>query len=222
MLPTFRKFRLPIALATSSVFLLSGCGNMDPAILAGLPGDILNGASTIRDIGRNPRDLGNIARVVTLIATVHRYAVLTAAQKQHVEVVVEKHYQGMVAKEKKSLKPQYENKKAEVRKRAAAKAAAVKDKDPAAAKKVEVETEKEVQKVDLEWDQAARSSVSKNYGTDFAVPVTSAEGKPVVAFASVKESGVSVSNDSYIADQSGSLAEGSKVKHDGRTYAVLE
>ncbi|MES2708559.1 MAG: hypothetical protein V4726_18340 [Verrucomicrobiota bacterium] len=222
MLDMFRRFKLPVALASGAALTLTGCGNMNPAVLAGLPGDILNGASTIRDIGRNPHDLGNISRMVSLVATVHKYAVLTAAQRQHVEVVVENHYQGMVAKEKKSLKPQYENKKAEVRKRATVKSAAVRQKDPSAAAKVKAEAEKEVQQVDLEWEKAAKSEVAKNYGTDFAVPVTSAEGKPVVAFATVKDSGVSVSDNSYIADQSGTLAKGSKVSHGGKTYAVLE
>lgn len=222
LLSTFRRVKAPVALASITAFTLTGCANMDPGMLATLPGDILNGASTIRNLKDNPRDLGNIARVITLVATVQRYAALTAAQRQHVEVVVTKHYDGMVAKEKKALKPQYEAKKTEVRKRAAVKSSAVKRTNPAAASKVDAEAEKELKDVDLEWDKAAKSSVAKNYGTDFAVPVTSAEGKPVVAFASVKDSGVSVSKDSYIADKTGTLAEGSKVKHDGKTYAVLD
>ncbi|MDB6135337.1 MAG: hypothetical protein JWM59_3580 [Verrucomicrobiales bacterium] len=218
MLPVFRRFQPPIALASAAALTLTGCATMDPSMLATLPGDLLNSASTIRDIHRNPGDLGNITRVITLVATVHRYAQLTMAQRQHVEVVVSRHYDGMVQKEKKTLRPQYETKKAEVRKRAAVR----KKQNPTAAAKVEAETEKEVQQVDLEWNKAAKASVAKNYGTDFAVPVANEEGKPVVAFATVKESGVSVSDSSYISDKPGTLAEGSKVSHGGKTYAVLD
>ena len=200
---------------------LTSC-SMDPAIMAGVPLDLLNGVSTIRDIRRNPGDVGNIVRVMALVATVHKYAVLSAAQKRHVETVVARRYETMVTKEKKSLRPKYASKKAEVQKRGAAKVAAARQNNPNSAAKVEAETAKEVEKVDIEWEKDAKSSVAKNYGTDFAVPITNAEGKPVVAFASVKESGVSVSDNSYISDKPGNLAEGSKVKHGGKTYAVLD
>lgn len=222
MLSSIRRFRRPLALVCFPALLLSGCEGMDPSALQNLPGDIMGGLSDIRHIHSNPSDLNNINRVIRLVATVHRYAALTAAQRQRVEVTVTRHYDGMVAKEKRSLSPQYSKKKAEVKKQGAVRATEAKKKSPAAADKVEEDTKKEVEKLDLEWEKAAKSSVAKNYGTDFAVPVTTSEGKSVVAFASVKDSGVQVSDSSYIADKPGSLADGSKVKHGGKTYAVLD
>lgn len=222
MLASIRRLRRPIVLACFPALFLSGCEGMDPSMLQNLPGDVMGGLSDIRNIGSNPGDFHNIDRIIRLVATVHRYAALTAVQRQRVEVTVARHYDGMVAKEKRSLSPQYAKRKAEVKKQGAVRVAEAKKKSPSSAAKVEAETEKEVKKVDLEWEKAAKSSVAKNYGTDFAVPVTSSEGKPVVAFASVKDSGVQVSDSSYIADKSGSLAGGSQVKHDGKTYAVLD
>lgn len=207
----------PVVLLTCLV--MSGCVGMDPAILTGLPGDILAGRSAIQDLARRPTNIYDVQRKVQgaafIIATVQKYAVLTASQKRQVEQVVTRKYNGYVQQEKKKLAPQYNKQKAEARKRAVAKAGA----NPA---KADAEVKKEVEKVDLEWEKAARTSVAKNYGTDFAVPVQNPDGKTVVAFASVKNSGVSVSSSSYEVASPVTAGKGTPtVAHSGKQYAVL-
>ncbi len=206
---------------------LSGCVGIDPAAMSTLPGDIMAMPHMVRDIGSRPTNPSDVMRKVdrtlALIAVVQRYAELSAAQKRRVEQVVERRYNTMVAQEKRALAPRYANRKAEVRNRGAARVAEARKKSPAAAARAESEAQKEAEKVDLEWDKAARSSVAKNHGTDFAVPVRNPDGKAVVAFASVKESGVSVSNSAYeVQGTTASLNSSSKISHSGRTYAVLD
>lgn len=91
---------------------------------------------------------------------------------------------------------------------------------------VRAEEKVEIAKIDLEWDKAARSSVASNYGTDFAVPVQNAEGKAVVAFASVKESKISVSAAAYeLAGTSRQLvaaaSTGKEISHEGQSYKLI-
>ncbi|MFN0125114.1 MAG: hypothetical protein ACKV19_00310 [Verrucomicrobiales bacterium] len=198
-----------------------------PGCVSTLPTDLMAVPGMVQDIASEPTDaydvIRKVDRTLALIAVVRRYAELTAPQKQRVEQVVTRRYNGMVAKEKKALAPRYAGRKAEVQKRGAARVAEARKKSPAAAAKAESETKKEVEKVDVEWDKAARSSVAKNQGTDFAVPVKNSSGKAVVAFASVKESGVSVSNSAYeVEGTTASLNSNKKISHSGRTYAVLD
>jgi|GEM_PF-1162548 len=225
MTAALHRLRLPITIALLAA--LPGCVSIDPAALSTLPGDLMAMPGTIRDIGSRPNSASDIIRKVdrtlALIATVQRYAELTTVQKQRVEQVVTRRYDTMVAKEKKSLAPRYANRKAEVQKRGAARVAEARKQNPSAAARVETETKKEAAQVDMEWDKAAKSSVAKNYGTDFAVPVKNPDGKTVVAFASVKDSGVSVANSSYeVEGTTASLNSSKKISHSGRTYAVLD
>ncbi len=223
MLSLIRYCRLPLTLVT--VISVTGCQSMEvnPLALAGAAAGLAGGGfGGVRNLGRRPTSVGDVMSKVhttmAIIAVVREFARLSEAQKQHVERTVERKYNGLVQKEKSNLAPTYVAKKAAVKKKARAEVA----RNPAAAPKIEAETAKEEQKVDLEWDKAAKSSVAKNYGTDFAVPVENSEGKPVVAFASVKDSGVSVSGSSYEVASNKSLDEGQKIKHSGRTYAVLD
>lgn len=226
MLAFFRKLQFPVALLT--VVSMTSCVSIDPAAMATLPGDIMAMPGNIHSLRSRPNSAYDVMRKVdttlAIIATVQRYAALTTIQKQRVEQVVERRYQGMVQREKRALAPRYNTRKAEVQKRGTAKVAAARQKSPQAAAKAEAETKKEIEKVDLEWEKAAKTSVAKNHGTDFAVPVQNSEGKPVVAFASVKESGaVSVSSSSYeVQGTTASLNSSKKISHSGKTYAVLD
>jgi hypothetical protein len=249
MLKLLRRFRLPGVFVC--LLALTGCETVNPGMLGGLPGvpgmgafpgmgaggyggtssgaygDIASTTGNIRTLtsgGDSPAAMmAKIYAAGALIATVQRYAALSASQRQQVETTVTRRYDGFVQKEKRALAPQYARRKAEVNRKAQIRIAEAKAKRPTSVAKVEAEAKREVAKVDLEWEKAARSSVAKNYGTDFAVPVTNADGKAVVAFASVKESGVSVSDSSYqVASSSSSLKSSTKISHSGKTYAVLK
>ncbi len=220
-----RCLHTPVAILFSAA--LTGCVSVDPAAFATLPGDIMSMRGGISDLTRRPSSphdvLRKVDRAMMIVATVHRYAALTTIQRQRVEQVVQRRYDGMVAKEKRALAPTYSSRKAEVRKRSQAKVAAARKSNPSAAAKAEKEAEQEIAQVDMEWDKAAKTSVKKNYGTDFAVPVSNSEGKPVVAFASVKDSGVKVSDSTYVVDSApASLGSKTQVAHDGKKYAVLD
>jgi hypothetical protein len=222
MFSILRRLQLPVVLVT-----VTGCATMDPAAVATLPGDLLALPGAIHTLGSRPTSahdvMHKVGTAMAIVATVQRYAALTTVQKRKVEQVVTRKYDGMVQREKRTLAPRYASRKSEVQKRGAAKVAQARKTSPAAAAKVEAETQKEVAKVDLEWEKAAKSSVARNYGTDFAVPVQNREGKAVVAFASVRESGVSVSDSSYeVASTPVALGSSQKVSHGGRTYAVLD
>lgn len=190
-------------------------------------GDLMSMPGNLRSLASRPTSAGDVLNKIqvatTIIATVQRYAALSAQQRQHVESTVTRKYDGMVRTEKRALAPKYASRREEVRKRGQIRIAEAKKQQPAAAAKIEAETRKEVANVDMEWEKAARSSVAKNYGTDFAVPVQNSNGKAVVAFASVKDSGVSVSDSSYeVASSTGSLSSSTKIAHSGKTYAVLK
>ncbi len=190
-------------------------------------GDLMSMPGNLRSLASRPTSAGDVLNKIhvatTIIATVQRYAALSAQQRQHVESTVSRKYDGMVRTEKQALAPKYASRREEVRKRGQVRFAEAKNQQPAAAARIEAETRKEVAKVDMEWEKAARSSVAKNYGTDFAVPVQNSSGKAVVAFASVKDSGVSVSDSSYeVAGSTGSLSSSTKIAHSGKTYAVLK
>jgi len=222
-----RFCRLPAAATVLLVGVLPGCVGLDPSAMQSLPYDIAALPGTMRDITSRPTSAADairkVDRTLALVATVRRYAELNQAQKQRVEQVVSRRYDTMVAKEKKSLAPRYATRKAEAQKRGQAKVAAARQQNPAAVSKAESEAKKEVAQVELEWDKAARSSVAKNQGTDFAVPVKNPDGKAVVAFASVKESGVSVSNAAYeVEGTTASLSSAKKISHSGRTYTLLD
>lgn len=227
MFTLLRRFQLPVALVTG--FMVTGCSTMEfnPAALASLPGDLMSLPGNVRSLGSRPTSahdvMHKVGTTLAIIATVQRYAALTTVQRRRVEQVVTRKYDGMVQKEKRALAPRYASRKSEVQKRGAAKVAATRKTNPTAAAKVEADTKQEVAQVDLEWEKAAKSSVAKNYGTDFAVPVQNPDGKAVVAFASVKDSGVNVSDSTYeVASTTASLGSSQKVSHAGRTYAVLD
>lgn len=71
--------------------------------------------------------------------------------------------------------------------------------------------------------QLTPTTPDKNCGTDFAVPVKNPDGKAVDAFASVKDSGVSVATSSYeLEGTTASLNSTKQISHSGRTHAVLD
>jgi hypothetical protein len=227
MFSIFRRVQLPGALVT--IAAVTGCATMEmhPSALATLPGDLMALPGAVHTLGTRPTSahdvMHKVGTAMAVVATVQRYAALTTVQKRRVEQVVTRKYDGMVQREKRALAPRYASRKSEVQKRGAAKVAQARKTSPAAVARVEAETKKEAAKVDLEWEKAAKSSVAKNYGTDFAVPVQNREGKAVVAFASVRESGVRVSDSSYeVASTPVALGSSQKVSHGGRTYAVLD
>ena len=79
----------------------------------------------------------------------------------------------------------------------------------------------------MEWRQAATAVVSRKYGSDFAVPIKTADNKSVVAFASLHATGVQVASDAYELDlPAAQLAvaarTGGRVEHEGRSVAVLD
>ncbi|MES2706703.1 MAG: hypothetical protein V4726_08895 [Verrucomicrobiota bacterium] len=181
-----------------------------------------------------PVSLGNIAAISK---TVRKYKNLGAGDQEILRRVAELKLDGLIAVEMKRLAPRFEQRKTVIRQKTQAKIAAVK-KQATASRKPAAEVEKEVTavkseetreiaQVDLDWKSAARAEVAKNYGTDFAVPVSNSEGKAVVAFASMKDSGVSISSAAYeLAGTPGQLASaadaGKKVTHDGASYALLD
>ena len=92
---------------------------------------------------------------------------------------------------------------------------------------IETEEKEAIQKIDLAWKSAAVAEVAKAYGTDFAVPVQNPEGKAVVAFAKLSESGISVSSAAYeLAGTSRQLVTaagaGQGISHESKTYALLD
>lgn len=182
----------------------------------------------------SPVSVGNIAAISK---TIRKYKNLGAGDQEILRRVAELKLDGLIAGEMKRLAPRFEQKKTLIRQKTQAKIATVRKQaaeaqKPAAAVEKEVavvqEAEsKEIAQVDLEWKSAARAEVAKQYGTDFAVPVSNPEGKAVVAFASVKDSGVSISPAAYeLTGSSGQLASaansGKKITHNGAAYALLD
>jgi Zn-dependent oligopeptidase len=188
-----------------------------------LPGDMMGLVGSARVLGSRPTGVGDVmvkaAAVMAIVAVVKKYADLNAAQRSRVERVVAQRYQRQIETEKRALAPKYAARRSEVKRKAAEKVAQVRQTSPAQAAKVEAEAKKEVAEVDTEWQKAAASSVSSKYGTNYAVPMSNPEGKPVVAFASVRDGQVDVASSAY--EVGGKVAEGSKVTHGGREYAVV-
>lgn len=181
-----------------------------------------------------PVSLKNIAAISK---TIRKYKNLGASDQEILRRVAGLKLDGLIAGEMKRIAPQFERKKAVIRQKsqakiatvrkqavAARKPAAVVEQEVAAVKTVE---DQEIARIDLDWKAAARAEVAKKYGTDFAVPVASPEGKAVVAFASIKDSGVSISSAAFeLAGTSAQLdaaaSAGRKVTHDGSDYALLD
>ena len=85
----------------------------------------------------------------------------------------------------------------------------------------------ELAAIDAEWRQAATQNVTQKYGSDFAVPVKTADNRSVVAFASVRASGVQVASDTYELNFSAAQfamarRAGVRVPHEGSQFAVLD
>lgn len=156
---------------------------------------------------------------MAIVATVKIYMVMNAAQRERVEHVVARRYERQIAEEKRALAPKYAARKAQVKKKAQTQVVQVRQQTPSHAARLEAEAAKELDEVDAEWQQAAAASVKSKYGTDYAVPVRNPDGKPVVAFATVKDGQVQVASSAY--ELGGDVKEGSKVKHGGRSYAVV-
>ena len=182
----------------------------------------------------SPVKLGDLARIAK---TVRKYKNLGASEQEIVRRVASLKLDGLVASQMKRLEPQFEKKKAAIRRKTQAKIATVKQqgatgRKPAAAVEkemaaVQAEEATAIRQIELEWRAAARTEVAKSYGSDFAIPVQNPEGKAVVAFASLRETGVSVSAASYelvgTSSQLASAASGGReVSHEGKSYALLD
>jgi hypothetical protein len=183
----------------------------------------------------SPVGLGDLARIVK---TVRKYKNLGASEQEILRRVASLKLDGLVATQMQRLEPQFAKKKADVRRKTQAKIATVRRQGTTAGKPaavvenevaaVQAEEVVEIRQIDLDWKAAARAEVAKSYGSDFALPVQNAEGKAVVAFASLRESGVSVSAAAYeLTGTSNQLATaaaqgGREVSHEGKSYALLD
>ncbi len=182
----------------------------------------------------SPVGVGDLSRIAK---TVRKYKALGASDQDVVRRIASMKFDGLVASEMQRLAPQFEAKKATVRKKAQArvaevrKKAAVRKAPPAEVERevaqVQAEETAAVAKIDAEWKSAARAQVAKRYGTDFAIPVSNPEGKAVVAFASVRDTSVSVSAASYEVvgtdrQLTAAASAGRKVSHEGRDYELLD
>lgn len=181
-----------------------------------------------------PVSIGNIAAISK---TIRKYKNLGAGDQEIVRRVAQLKLDGLVASEMQRLAPKFEQKKKVIRAQTQTKIATIRTKAAATKKPaaevaketatVQAEETKELASVDLEWKSAARAEVVKNYGADFAVPVANPEGKAVIAFASIKDSGVSVSSAAYeltgTSTQLATAAASHKtVTHEGSSYALLD
>jgi hypothetical protein len=215
----FARRSVTLALLAS----LCGCETMDTGSLMSVPGDMMGMVGAGHVLSHRPTSVGDVmvkaAAVMAIVAVVKKYADLSAAQRSRVERVVAQRYQRQLQNEKRALESKYAARRAAVKKDSEQKVAKARQQSPAQAAKVEAEAKKEMAEVDTEWRAAAASNVKSKYGTDYAVPMTNPEGKPVVAFASVKEGQVEVASSAY--EVGGKVAEGSKVTHAGREYAVV-
>lgn len=220
------------------LFLLISCGSTPQgADSTDLDGPVFGKKDETKFVAGtdgSPVSVGNIAAISK---TIRKYKNLGAGDQEILRRVAELKLDGLIAGEMRKLAPRFERKKtvirqktqtriATVRKQAAAvrKPAATVEKEVAA---VRAEETREIAQVDMEWKSAARAEVVRQYGSDFAVPVSNAENKAVVAFASVKDSGVSISSAAYeLAGTSSQLASaagsGKRITHDGGSYALLD
>lgn len=181
-----------------------------------------------------PVSLQNIAAISK---TIRKYKILGAGDQEILRRVAGLKLDGLIAGEMQRIAPQFEKKKAIVRQKFTAKIATVRKQAVAAGKPgavveqqvaaVKTGETQEMARIDLDWKAAAHAEVTKKYGTDFAVPVANPEGKAVVAFASIKDSGVSINSAAFelagTATQLDSAARaGRKVSHNGNGYALLD
>lgn len=224
-------------LSGACAVFLAGCAGTGNVDTTDLDGPVMGRKDETKFVaGTDGAEIGagDLARVAK---TIRKYKNLGASDQEIIRQVAAMKFQGLVAGEMKRLAPQFEKKKTEVRQRVAVKIAAAQRQGasgvkpaPAVAQEVaaaQAEEASEIKRIDLEWEEAAKTTVAAKYGTDFAVPVQNAEGKAVVAFASVKDSGISVAAASYeLAGTSSQLAAaasaGQKVSHEGETYALLD
>lgn len=228
---TFRLLSL-----CAPLFLLVSCGSTPQgADSTDLDGPVFGKKDETKFVAGtdgSPVSVGNIAAISK---TIRKYKNLGAGDQEILRRVAELKLDGLIAGEMRKLAPRFEQKKtvirqktqtriATVRKQATSKPATTVEKEVAA---VKAEETKEIAQVDMEWKSAARAEVVRQYGSDFAVPVSNAEDKAVVAFASVKDSGVSISSAAYeLAGTSSQLASaagsGKRITHNGGSYALLD
>jgi hypothetical protein len=152
--------------------------------------------------------------VAGFVATVKKYAELSPAQRSRVESVVQRQHQERLDREKEALGPKYAKRRAAVQKRHYFTLA----QSPAQAAKAEAESRKQLAVIDADWENTALKNVNAKYGSDSAVPMENPDGKPVVAFASVRDGSVQVASSAY--EVGGKVAKGTTVKHGGKEYAV--
>jgi len=216
---------------------LAGCASTSLTDSTDLDGPVIGRRDETRFVaGTNESGvgLGDLARVAK---TIRKYKDLGASEQEVVRRVAAMRFDGMVAAEMRRLAPTYDGRKRAVRTRTEARVAAVK-REAAASRKpaavvqsevaaVEAEAARAMSAIEAEWNSAARSAVVRSHGTDFAIPVRNPEGKAVVAFASVRDSGVTVSSAAYEVGGSEralatAAAGGRDISHQGRTYALLD
>lgn len=215
---TISLFRRSLSLLL--VASLSGCATLGPEGLPGMQGDMMGLIGGARSLASRPTSVGDVmgrvATVMAIVAVVQKYADLNAAQQERVRRIAQARYEAQLEAEKRALSARYAKRRAEARR----KAAEAKRQPPAQAARAEQQSERELEKIDREWREAAASSVSKKYGSHYAIPVKNPEGKPVVALASIKDGEVQVASSAY--EVGGQVASGSKVRHAGREYAVID
>jgi hypothetical protein len=179
-------------------------------------------------------NLGDLAKIAK---TIRKYKRLNASEQEIIRRIAALKLDGFVAGEMQRLAPQFEPRKAAVRQRTSSRVAEVRRQATAAktapavveqqVKAVVAESETQLAAIDTEWRQTAMAAVARKYGTDFAVPVRTADNKPVVALASLRGSGVQVASDAYElsispAQLAAAAAAGGRITHDGRDVAVLD
>ncbi len=226
-----------VAPAGLALLFLTSCGSTGDATHADMDGPVFGQGNETRFVASTDSGMVRLDDVTRIAKTIRKYKNLGANDQEIIRRVASLKFDGLVASQMQILAPQYERKKAAVRRETAGKIATLR-KQASAARKPAPQVEQEVAQVmtgeaasiaqiDLEWKSAARAEVARQYGTDFAVPVTNREGKAVVAFASVRDSGVSVSAASYeLAGTAGQLVAAAKtaraITHEGRSYALLD
>lgn len=181
-----------------------------------------------------PVGAADLARIAQ---TIRKYKNLDAGEQEIIRRVASLKLEGLVASEMQRLAPRFEPRKQAVRQRTAQRVAAVRKaaaparKPPAAVQQevaqIESEARSELAAIDAEWRSAAVSSVTRRYGSDFALPVKTSDNKPVVALASLKGSGVQVASAAYevglsSAQLTAAAAQGGSITHDGRDVALLD
>lgn len=220
----------------SAALLLSGCATTGVVTdTTDLDGPVFGKKDETKFVAGTDGGAVGLKDLAKVAKTIRKYKNLNADEREIIRRVAALKLEGLVAAEMRKLAPQYEKKKEEVRQETRRKIEMVRKRAPdrrdqrvaAEVKRAEeaLKTEEthRLARIDLEWRSAATAEVAKTHGTDFAVPVANSEGKAVVAFASVKESGVSVSDSSYeVASATGTLSSQQTVAHSGKKYAVLD